>query len=65
MYEISGCLIFVEQSVHAFVQACGGPFLTFVVTVVNMRNVFCNELSEYAQLILYEWRGQLTIKFLA
>lgn len=47
-------------------QACAcictnvwGPFLTFVVTVVNMRNVFYYELSEYAQLTLYNWCGQL------
>jgi hypothetical protein len=41
-----------------------GPFLTFVVTVVNMRNVFYDEQFEYAQLTLYNWCGQLTVKFL-
>ena len=64
---ILNCYMFFQNN-----QACtcictsmwGGCFLTFVVTVVNMRNVFYYELSEYAQLILYKWCGQLTIKFL-
>jgi len=30
---------------HASVQVCGGPFLTFAVTVVNVRNVFYYKLS--------------------
>jgi hypothetical protein len=36
--------------IHASVQAHGWPFLTFVVTRVNMRNVFCCKLSEYAHI---------------
>jgi len=34
------------KHVHASVQACGWPFLTSVVTRVNIRNVY--KLSEYA-----------------
>ena len=34
--------------VPASVQACGWPFLTFVVTKVNVRNVFYYKRSEYA-----------------
>ena len=42
------CLFKKMKHVHASVQACGWPFLTSVVTRVNMRNVFYYKLSEYA-----------------
>ena len=37
------------KHVHTSVQASRWPLLTYVVTRVNMRNVYCYKLSEYAQ----------------